>query len=72
MAEQFPREEVDALKRTMGSYAAAGQLQQRPSPAEGGMIKRHWFRFWMPPGANPPPIAVRLPDGSERWLPLSR
>jgi predicted phage terminase large subunit-like protein len=30
----------------MGSYAAAGQLQQRPSPAEGGILKRHWWRFY--------------------------
>ena len=52
----------------MGSYAAAGQLQQRPSPAEGGLIKRHWWRFWQPPGANFPPIPLRLPDGTERLI----
>jgi hypothetical protein len=41
-------------RRTLGSYAAAGQLQQRPSPAEGGLIKRHWWRFWQPRGAALP------------------
>src|ERR1700692_274618 len=49
----------------MGSYAAAGQLQQRPSPAGGGIFKRHWFRYWQPRGANFPHVVVRLPDGTQ-------
>lgn len=40
---RFPRSAVDALKRDMGSYAYAGQYQQRPAPRDGGMFKRHWF-----------------------------
>lgn len=28
------------------SYVIAGQLQQRPSPAGGGILKRDWFRPW--------------------------
>ena len=40
---RFPREEVEKLKRDMGSYAYAGQYQQRPTPREGGLFKRHWF-----------------------------
>jgi phage terminase large subunit-like protein len=28
------------------SYRIAGQLQQRPSPAEGGIIKKEWFKKW--------------------------
>jgi predicted phage terminase large subunit-like protein len=62
--ERFGPKEIESLKRSLGSYAAAGQLQQRPSPAGGGIIKRHWFRYWQPRGANLPPITVRLPDGS--------
>lgn len=42
---RFPREVVDALKRDMGSYAYAGQYQQRPTPRSGGLFKRHWFDF---------------------------
>ena len=52
------------VKINLGSYAAAGQLQQRPSPAGGGIFKRHWFRFWQLPGANLPPVVVRPPDGT--------
>lgn len=41
--ERFPEATVRSLEKTMGSYAAAGQLQQRPAPREGGMFRRSWF-----------------------------
>jgi hypothetical protein len=63
--ERFGPREIEGLKVSLGSYAAAGQLQQRPSPASGGIFKRHWFRYFQPRGANLPPIIVRLPDGSQ-------
>ena len=44
--EQFGPKELEELKRSMGSYAAAGQLQQRPSPAEGGILKRAWWKYY--------------------------
>ena len=40
---RFPREVVERDKKVMGSYATAGQFQQRPAPREGGMFKRAWF-----------------------------
>jgi predicted phage terminase large subunit-like protein len=40
---RFPRPVIDQLKRDLGSYAYAGQYQQRPVPREGGMFKRQWF-----------------------------
>jgi len=64
--EQFGPKEIADLKVNLGSYAAAGQLQQRPSPAGGGMIKPYWFNFWQPPNANLPPVIVRMPDGTQR------
>ena len=66
--ERFGLKEIADLKVSLGSYASAGQLQQRPSPAGGGMIKRPWFGFWQPPGANLPPIPVRFPDGTEHLI----
>ncbi len=62
--ERFGPNEIESLKISLGSYAAAGQLQQRPSPSGGGLIKRHWFRYWQPRGANLPPVPVSLPDGT--------
>jgi predicted phage terminase large subunit-like protein len=32
----------------LGAYGYAGQHQQRPSPAEGGMFKRDWWRYFRP------------------------
>lgn len=41
--QRFDRKTVERDKRIMGSYATAGQFQQRPAPRGGGMFKRHWF-----------------------------
>jgi predicted phage terminase large subunit-like protein len=37
--------EVSKLETALGSYGAAGQLQQRPAPRDGGMFKRRWFEI---------------------------
>lgn len=34
------------LLRDLASYGYAGQIQQRPAPAEGGMFKRFWWQRW--------------------------
>jgi predicted phage terminase large subunit-like protein len=44
--ERFGEEQVAELERTLGSYGAAGQLQQRPAPRGGGIIKTAWFGYW--------------------------
>lgn len=44
--ERFGMVEIESLKKDMGSQKAAGQLQQRPAPAEGNIIKRHWWKFY--------------------------
>lgn len=66
--DRFGHKELEELKRSLGSYGAAGQLQQRPSPLQGGLIKRQWFRYWQVQGMNFSPITVRMPDGSERGI----
>lgn len=40
---RFPRPTVESLKKGMGSYAYAGQYQQRPTARDGGLFKRAWF-----------------------------
>lgn len=42
--ERWPREVIERDKRTLGSFAWAGQYQQRPQAREGGMFKTHWLR----------------------------
>lgn len=44
--ERFDEAQVSELERTMGSYGAAGQLQQRPMPRGGGILKTEWLRYW--------------------------
>ncbi|MEO7681787.1 MAG: hypothetical protein ABIS14_14050, partial [Sphingomonas sp.] len=41
--ERFPAKEIARLKKIKGSYAWAGQYQQRPTSREGGLFKRAWF-----------------------------
>jgi predicted phage terminase large subunit-like protein len=41
--ERFPRDVVERDKLPMGSYAVAGQFQQRPAPRSGGMFQRSDF-----------------------------
>jgi predicted phage terminase large subunit-like protein len=44
--ERFGDTEVEILERQMGPWTAAGQLQQRPEPKGGGVIKREWWMPW--------------------------
>lgn len=37
--------EVRKIELALGSYGAAGQLQQRPAPRSGGMFQRSWFEI---------------------------
>lgn len=42
--QRFNREAIDSLKIDLGSQAANAQLQQNPSPGEGGLFKRFWWK----------------------------
>ena len=44
--ERFGDREVTILEKQLGPWSAAGQLQQRPSPKGGGIIKREWWQPW--------------------------
>lgn len=41
--DRFTADVVERDKKVMGSYATAGQFQQRPAPRGGGMFHRDWF-----------------------------
>ena len=43
---RFNSDVLATMKRDMGSKAAAGQLQQRPAPSEGDIVKREWWKFY--------------------------
>lgn len=42
---RFPQSVVDRDKKALGSYAWAGQMQQRPSPAGGGIFRDEWWQY---------------------------
>jgi predicted phage terminase large subunit-like protein len=54
--KRFPRATVNSLKVNLGEYGYAGQLQQRPSPDGGGILKPSHFQLW-PAGKPVPQIA---------------
>jgi predicted phage terminase large subunit-like protein len=43
--DQFPEEKLVPLEKSLGPYGTAGQMQQRPSPREGGTLKPEWFEI---------------------------
>lgn len=45
--ERFPLAVVDRDEKAMGSeYVVAGQMQQRPVPRGGGILRREWWVLW--------------------------
>lgn len=42
----FGETQIQDQKRNLGSSGYAGQFQQSPMPAEGGLFKRKWWRFF--------------------------
>lgn len=62
-SKRFNKEYVNGLKVSMGTFTAAGQLQQRPAPSTGGIFKKYWWRFWQYPGQHLLPVQVYDEDG---------
>lgn len=44
--EWYPPEEIEEIKKDLGSYLFEAMHQQRPSPEEGDLFKRSWFRYF--------------------------
>lgn len=44
--ERYPLQELESIRRTMGSYEWNALYQQRPSAQEGTLIKRDWMRYY--------------------------
>ena len=44
--DRFSEQAVTDLEKKMGSYLSAGQLQQRPAPREGSIIKKAWLQYY--------------------------
>lgn len=44
--ERFSPEIVKQQRKELGSYGAAAQLDQNPVPADGGIFKREWWKYF--------------------------
>jgi len=44
--ERFNAKTVESYKKTLGEMAYAGQMQQHPAPAGGGILKVNHFQLW--------------------------
>jgi predicted phage terminase large subunit-like protein len=44
--ERFDLATLEKIRAAIGSQMFAGLYQQRPSPLEGGIVKRDWIRYW--------------------------
>lgn len=63
--ERFGEVEVKRLESKLGGpWAVAGQLQQRPEPKGGGVIKREWWGLWEPQHYPPMDYVVASLDGA--------
>lgn len=47
-ASRFSKAILLDYNKRLGEVQAAGQLQQRPAPAEGNLVKRNWFEILDP------------------------
>jgi predicted phage terminase large subunit-like protein len=47
--ERIDEPTLQNLERSLGSYASAGQLQQRPMPKGGGILRAEWWVPWDKP-----------------------
>lgn len=54
--ERYGEKEVRGLETELGPYMASGRLQQRPTPAGGGILKDEWWGHYILPLGKPFPF----------------
>ncbi len=57
--ERFSESQVRELEHSLGTYATAGQLQQRPAPDGGGIFRNEWWKYY---------TLLPSPDVREMWI----
>ncbi len=60
------------IRKSVGEYVWASLYQGRPAPAEGGLFKRIWWRWWTPapslyPNSERIDLAGRIYDLRDSW-----
>jgi hypothetical protein len=52
--QRFGEKEITDLKKLLGAYGTAGQLQQEPTPTTGGILKTSYVNLWPHDKGLPP------------------
>lgn len=55
---RYTKKTVEGMKEQLGSYGSSGQLQQRPVPKGGGIIKKDMWQKW--PEGKPLPLCIHV------------
>lgn len=61
--ELHDKEYLQETRRSIGTFWWSALYDQEPSPDEGGIFKRWWWKFWQPAGASLPPVPIKDKDG---------
>jgi predicted phage terminase large subunit-like protein len=64
--DRYPVEVLQKIREVEGSYSFGAMYQGEPTPPEGGIFKRHHWRYWAPAElvSRLPPVRVKMLDGS--------
>ena len=60
---RYSVEDLERIKRTLGSYWWSALYQQKPHPDGGNIFKRSWFRYFHEEGEN---YVLHRPEGQTR------
>lgn len=59
---------LQRIRRDTGTRNFEALYQGRPQPAEGGMFKRHWWRYWKERNTHLAPVAIKRPDAPTEYI----
>ena len=60
---KYDHKDMRKTRASLGSYDWSSLYQQNPTPLEGGILKRHWWRFWHMPENPLPPVSIKNAAG---------
>jgi predicted phage terminase large subunit-like protein len=63
--EQFGPEQIKTSKAKLGSRGYAGQFQQNPLPADGGLFKRSWWKYFRERPIDSTAIKIQVWDTAQ-------
>lgn len=69
--ERFPAEDLQKTRAVLGSYWWNALYQQRPSPQEGTLFRREFFRYWAEAEGQPGILELGQLPGQVRYVAMT-